>query len=198
MLAAESLFAEYGLHGASLRMIGEPANQKNASAIQYHFGTRDKLVEAVFENRMQYVNPKRLKRLDELERTGQTGDVRALLGVWVWPLAEELQPRPEGNHYLQFLARSLREKHLAVPAMPQKFMSGLLKLGELLLVQMKHLPNEIAHMRIVMIAEGGLTALARFEEEGLSDPALIETRIENLLDMMAASLVVPYSGPTLR
>ena len=46
LVAAERMFADYGLHGASLRQISEAAGQKNTSAIQYHFGNRDRLVEA--------------------------------------------------------------------------------------------------------------------------------------------------------
>ena len=59
LVAAEKMFADYGLHGASLRQISEAAGQKNTSAIQYHFGSRDRLVEAVFALRMAVINPRR-------------------------------------------------------------------------------------------------------------------------------------------
>ena len=56
LITAERMFAIYGLHGASLRQISEEAGQKNTSAIQYHFGSRDKLIEAVFAMRMTRIN----------------------------------------------------------------------------------------------------------------------------------------------
>ena len=56
LLAAERLLAEYGMHGASLRQISEAAGQKNTSAIHYHFGSREQLIEAVFIHRMEGIH----------------------------------------------------------------------------------------------------------------------------------------------
>ena len=52
VLAAERLFAEHGIDGVSLRQIGVAAGNGNNSAVQYHFGTKDRLVQAVFEYRL--------------------------------------------------------------------------------------------------------------------------------------------------
>src|SRR4051794_41913128 len=52
VLAAEALFAERGVEGVSLRQIGTAAGNGNNSAVQYHFGTKDRLVQAVFEVRL--------------------------------------------------------------------------------------------------------------------------------------------------
>jgi AcrR family transcriptional regulator len=49
VLAAEGLFAERGIEGVSLRQIGAAAGNGNNSAVQYHFGTKERLVQAVFE-----------------------------------------------------------------------------------------------------------------------------------------------------
>ena len=47
--AAETLFAERGIEGVSLREINAAAGQRNASSIQYHFGNRDGLLAAVID-----------------------------------------------------------------------------------------------------------------------------------------------------
>jgi len=52
ILAAELLFARDGIEGASLREIAAQAGQRNHHAVQYHFGSRDTLVQAVFDYRM--------------------------------------------------------------------------------------------------------------------------------------------------
>jgi AcrR family transcriptional regulator len=49
ILAAEQPFAENGVDGVSLREIAVAAGQRNNSAAQYHFGTKQGLVEAVFD-----------------------------------------------------------------------------------------------------------------------------------------------------
>ena len=53
---AERLFAEKGIDNVSLREINRAAGQKNVAALHYHFGTRESLLEALFENRMSGVN----------------------------------------------------------------------------------------------------------------------------------------------
>src|SRR4051794_41890454 len=49
VLAAEALFAERGIEGVSLRQIGAAAGNGNNSAVQYHFGTKDRLGQAGVE-----------------------------------------------------------------------------------------------------------------------------------------------------
>ena len=50
--AAERLASERGLGAMSLRDVMAEAGQRNKSAAQYHFGSREGLVEAVIEARM--------------------------------------------------------------------------------------------------------------------------------------------------
>ncbi|MFD4321284.1 TetR/AcrR family transcriptional regulator [Streptomyces sp. NPDC058548] len=49
--AAEELFAAQGVHGAQLRDIVSRAGQANPSAVQYHFGSRAGLLDAVMAGR---------------------------------------------------------------------------------------------------------------------------------------------------
>ena len=48
ILAAERLIAEHGSAIVSLRQITEAAGVSNTSAINYHFGSREALLLAVF------------------------------------------------------------------------------------------------------------------------------------------------------
>ena len=47
IVAAERLFAEHGFDGVTLKQITAEAGQRNASALQYHFGSRVDLVRAI-------------------------------------------------------------------------------------------------------------------------------------------------------
>lgn len=63
---AEELFAESGIQATSLRAITEKAGA-NLAAVNYHFRSKEALVEAVFARRLIPLNEERLKLLDEAE-----------------------------------------------------------------------------------------------------------------------------------
>ncbi|MGW4651642.1 TetR/AcrR family transcriptional regulator [Kitasatospora sp. NPDC004289] len=51
--AGARLFAEQGVHGAQLRDVVRLAGQSNPSAVQYHFGSREGLLDAVMRERQE-------------------------------------------------------------------------------------------------------------------------------------------------
>jgi AcrR family transcriptional regulator len=65
--AAEELFMQHGFEGASMRMLTARAGV-NLAAINYHFGSKDALVEAVFRRRLDPMNAERLAALERLEQ----------------------------------------------------------------------------------------------------------------------------------
>ena len=64
--AAERLLMAHGYEGTSMRMIATEAGV-NLAAANYHFGSKEKLVEAVFRRRLGWLNGERLRRLDAME-----------------------------------------------------------------------------------------------------------------------------------
>ena len=66
--AAADLFAERGIDGVELGEILAAADQHNASAIQYHFGSRSGLIVAVVQPRPEIRGPLEAARLDAIER----------------------------------------------------------------------------------------------------------------------------------
>lgn len=64
--AAERLLMERGYEGTSMRMIAAAAGV-NLAAANYHFGSKEGLVEAVFRRRLGWLNAERLRLLDEME-----------------------------------------------------------------------------------------------------------------------------------
>ena len=57
--AAERLFAERGINAVSMREVAAAAGQLNNSAVRYHFGSRDGLVDAIFRYRMSRIDERR-------------------------------------------------------------------------------------------------------------------------------------------
>ena len=88
---AERLFAERGITGVSLREITEAAGQRNASVVQYHFGSRAGLVAAIVERHMTVVDADRTARLDAATPTADDLGVHEAMRILVEPLAECLR-----------------------------------------------------------------------------------------------------------
>jgi AcrR family transcriptional regulator len=70
--AAETLFAEHGFEATSLRMITGTAGV-NLAAVNYHFHSKDALVEAVFSRRVGPMNQERLRMLEICEKAAGDG-----------------------------------------------------------------------------------------------------------------------------
>lgn len=64
--AAERLFADEGVEGTSLRQITREAGV-NLASVNYHFGSKEGLVEAVFARRLDPLVASQLAALDALE-----------------------------------------------------------------------------------------------------------------------------------
>lgn len=63
--AAETLFADMGFHGTSMRQITSLA-KVNLASINYHFGSKDRLIGEVFKRRMIPLNNIRTDRLEKI------------------------------------------------------------------------------------------------------------------------------------
>ena len=97
IVAAERLIAEHGVD-VPLRDIASAAGQRNNSAVQYHFGSRDGLIDAVAEYRIADLEQHRLELLAESEEE----DVRSLVSALVVPMLTV--PYEHGaTHYARFL-----------------------------------------------------------------------------------------------
>jgi AcrR family transcriptional regulator len=62
MRIGERMFAEQGYNQVSLRQLTAAA-RVNLAAVNYHFGSKEGLVEAIFDYRCRHMNEERLERL---------------------------------------------------------------------------------------------------------------------------------------
>jgi AcrR family transcriptional regulator len=65
--AAEELFMLHGFEATSMRQLTAKAGA-NLAAVNYHFGSKSSLVEAVFRRRLDPMNSARIAELERLER----------------------------------------------------------------------------------------------------------------------------------
>ena len=108
LATAERLFADYGYDGVSLRQIGTEADAQIA-LINYHFGTKDVLYRAVFENRINPVSEQRRAALAQaLPPHTKAPTIEAILDAFARPWIE-MRNTEEGRHYTRLIAREVND-----------------------------------------------------------------------------------------
>ncbi|MBL47927.1 MAG: hypothetical protein CMP28_03120 [Roseibacillus sp.] len=115
--AAEALFAERGFDTVSLRDITGAA-EVNVAAVNYHFGSKDKLVDAVVERHVNPINQERLRLLDEYE--AQPGEdvlpVRSILEAFLAPVLRHIVSGEMSEHLFgKFMGRLIGERGYSLP-----------------------------------------------------------------------------------
>lgn len=86
LLAAETIFGEVGFESATVRTIAREANV-DVALINYHFGSKNGLLEAVLERRADAIHSHRLEALEEA-RTRLAGTIPPLsevVGAFILP-----------------------------------------------------------------------------------------------------------------
>src|SRR5438309_7430250 len=83
---AERLFAERGYGATSLRSIIAAA-EVNLAAVHYHFRSKEALLDAVLERRIEPLNRERMALLDEYERAAgdEPPSLEAILTALIAP-----------------------------------------------------------------------------------------------------------------
>ena len=106
--AAGRLFAENGVEGTSVRDIIKVAGA-NLGAINYHFGTKERLALEVFAHRLRPVNRERLARLDALEAVsgGRELKLEPILEALIRPALESRSD--DSSHCMQLISRCFQE-----------------------------------------------------------------------------------------
>ncbi|HUB90125.1 MAG TPA: TetR/AcrR family transcriptional regulator [Dyella sp.] len=106
LTAAEALFAQRGFEGASLRQLTAAAGV-NLAAVNYHFGSKDHLVEQVFKRRLDQLNARRLAALKQISGLPET-TLEDVLAAFIRP-ALDLSHDGGGGLFMRVLARAFAE-----------------------------------------------------------------------------------------
>ncbi|MGE5471023.1 MAG: TetR/AcrR family transcriptional regulator [Bacteroidota bacterium] len=109
--AAEHLFMEHGYEGTSMRQITGDAGV-NLAAVNYHFGSKETLMQEVFRRRLDWLNEERLRVLNQLEAEAAGKPIKPSLIVdgffgTLLRMAEEAEHG--GTTFLRLLGRTLTE-----------------------------------------------------------------------------------------
>ena len=159
--AAEELFAQHGFAGTSLRQVTSRADV-NIAAVNYHFGSKENLVNEVFRRRMDDMTDLRLSQLKTaLEK--HPGELQPVLAAFVEPALAMSQDRHGGGAFVRVVARAYAEKNDGL----RKFLSDhyghvLREFGKAIATCVPGLSKEELYWRLDFLA-GALTyAMADF------------------------------------
>ncbi|MCY7354347.1 MAG: TetR family transcriptional regulator [Lysobacter sp.] len=106
--AAESLFAQQGFAGTSLREVTSRADV-NIAAVNYHFGSKENLINEVFRRRLDELSERRLGAL-QVAREQHPGDLEWILAAFIEPALALSLDRHGGTAFVRVLARAYAEK----------------------------------------------------------------------------------------
>ncbi len=188
---AETLFAQHGFAGASLRQVTSAA-KVNLAAVNYHFGSKESLIEEVFRRRLDELNRHRLDALAAAsENPGH--ELEDVLDAFIRPALEQSMDSAGGTAFVRVLARAYAEHDERL----RKFLSDnyghvLREFANAFARLLPHLGKEELYWRLDIVA-GALTyAMADFgmikRKESVSERTHREQTAQHLVRFAAAGL----------
>ncbi|HET6525165.1 TetR/AcrR family transcriptional regulator [Sphingopyxis sp.] len=193
VLIGEVQFAENGINGASMREIASKAGQRNHYAVQYHFGSREGLVRAIFDYRMKQMEPRREEMLRQAEQQNLLLDARALLDIVMLPQLdlEDI----DGNHsYASFLSQYLlRSQSTEFGDFGSESPPHLQRVLDLLRERLFYLPTAVAQRRLVNGCLMFLNMLVSHRGSASTDDQeeSFEHAVEDTMEMLVTSICMP-------
>lgn len=194
---AERLFARDGVDAVSLRAVNAAAGL-NAGSVNYYFGSKDALVEAILLRRMEAVMGRRGELLDALDARATPPATSEVIEAIVLPLAELVSREGEqGRCYVRFLARLFADRSPTLWRIAfAHFQRGVEQIDALLIAANPHLPVAVLRWRRNLAIQTALQALP------LDPTADVDAgprghghaALDLLVDFVSAGLSAPLEG----
>lgn len=199
--AAERLYGERGIAGVSLREIRLEAKAGNTAAIQFHFGDRDGLLDALIDRHMQHIAALQAATYESIVDDGRAYHRRSLVEVLVRPAVEYLARGQSERAWVKIMAELADRPDLHLKEMQSLTPETGLRAAATLFGEMqRQMAARYARERLIALAQWSLHAAANYARiyDDTSDtrPHLNpEAFIENLVDMTTAALFAPVTSP---
>jgi AcrR family transcriptional regulator len=206
--AAEALFLLHGFEGASMRMLTARAGV-NLAAINYHFGSKDALIEAVLRRRLDPMNTSRIAALDRLEEqaAGRPLAPEAIIGAFVGTSLRMIEDaRGGGRNFIRLLGRTYTDPDKRIRALiGQLYAPAMERYKAAFTRALPDLPAEELVWRMhfmfgtlsyTLAATDTVQLIAGCKPEDRYDSRLLEARLTAFL---AAGLLAPLpNGASVR
>lgn len=193
ILAAELLFAREGIDGVSLRRIAGAAGQGNHHAVQYHFGSREGLVQAIFDYRMVQMDERRRRMIAQAQAEGTLEEPRALAEIIFIPQLDLIDSFGDYS-YAHFLCQYLlRNSDAEFGRFGGNLPSGLTKALGLLRARLGFLADGAAQRRLITACFMFLNLLAVYTRDLESGRATEDfgSALDDTMRQIVAALFLP-------
>lgn len=187
MRAAEKLFEERSIDTVTLKEINELANQRNTSAIQYHFGGKRELVEAIL---MRHADPIQHEWYEIFKDPNPALSLRDVITALVRSIVAKIDDPDGGIAYIRICAQL--SVHPTIPLVLTSVAStpGAIVLGERIYERLDT-PGRLRFFRGARLAGAIYLALNDYlifrEREGVPTRELfVEDLIDCIVGMVSA------------
>ena len=102
MYAAEVVIGKKGIENTTHRNIIKQSNQKNISAINYHFKNLDEVIDGILNIRMDIMMSERKEFIEKAEKDHAITNLD-LVKAYIMPLYERVFYDPEWKYYIFFI-----------------------------------------------------------------------------------------------
>lgn len=198
---AETMFAERGIAAVSLNEIRLAAGQSNAAVVNYHFGSKEDLIKAILEDRLERIDEDRGRLLDQALSGDQPVELRDILEALILPQVASIE---RGERHVELVAQLLFHGYgepgghawiLADPALTEHGQ----KLNQLIWEQLSHLPEAVAAARLRLVYLTGLNAVADHQRQraAAADAPPTAVFVSDLIDSLTAVIRASASVETL-
>ncbi len=201
---AERLFALHGIDAVSMRSICAEADQRNNTALQYHFGDKQNLVEAILADRMGSINERRREMLEQIRSQGCESDLHRLVAALVTPFTDQLCDEAGGRYYVRFAAQLFsRGNAVALLAERRPWTEAFHAIVDLIRACLVDVPEQVMAGRLTLMASQLVHATAAKEYElAESGPRQRSQSVErfsgDLVDYVVGGLTAPVSPESRR
>lgn len=197
--AATRLFAERGVDNVSIAEIVRAADQRNASAVHYHFGGRDEVLLAVLARHVPVIAERR-SRLLEVAEARPDSDVRAAVEAIVRPVTEFAQRGWRERAYLQIGSEMTGAVDRASPAIRDLLgRTAGHAAWALFRRRCPTVPADLWQVRqeicIAFIGRAAADRARRLDQVGPEEPDVLsdDRFVDNLVDMVLGAMAAPHA-----
>ena len=201
MNAAEELFAAAGYNATSLRAITQAADV-NLAAVNYHFGGKQGLLEAIYNRRIAPMNTARIDSLEKLEKTWLSSPIPLdnLVKSFIKP-ALSMSRNEDGKHFVTLLGRSYMEPN---PILQEQVRSMFSEVSERFATSfartLPYLSRDELYCRmhfmvgVLAYCMSGADLMRMIASSQFLDNASSETLINNLVDFVCNGMAASGSN----
>lgn len=196
--AAEELFAVDGFQPTSLRTITAKAGV-NLAAVNYHFGSKDALLEAIFDLYLVPLNDIRLQRMDDVvaqvEESGERPGVEEVLRCFLEPTLAMLHQESGAGHFRMLVGRSFSDPDQTVRQLFWGRVSVVLERIHGLLCQALPEKSQESVAWNLRFALGAMSHTLTFQHQGpLLGSFDKSTSIDDVIEMLTHFMVKGIEG----